>query len=75
MTNARELLRAAPTCTDDQIAALLRTSMLQQPVGTRQLWLREMDLAFDGYGGESNKRSIDRIRQAIRGVASELGGG
>lgn len=73
--NARDLLRAAPTSTDDQIAVALRTTMLQQPVGTRQLWLREMDLAFDGYGGEPNKCAIDRIRQAIRSVAGELGGG
>lgn len=75
MANAHDLIRAAPTVTDDELTSSVRTSMLAQPVGTRQLWLRETELALDGYGGEANKPSIERIRQAIRTVAGGLGGG
>jgi hypothetical protein len=73
MTSALELMRAAPTSTDNQIIALVRTSMLRQPEGKRHLWLREMDLALDGYGGETSKRSINRIREVIRGISAGLG--
>ena len=75
MANAHELIKAAPTSTDDELTSTVRSSMLAQPVGTRQLWLRETELALDGYGGELNKSSIERIRAAIREVAGGLGGG
>jgi hypothetical protein len=75
LTNTHELMKAASTSDDGQLETMVRTSMLQQPVGTRQLWLRETELGLDGYGGERNKVSSDRIRQAIRNVAAGLGGG
>jgi hypothetical protein len=75
VTTTRELMAAAPTTDDGQLEAIIRTSMLAQPVGTRQLWLRETELGLDGYGGERNKIAGDRIRDAIRRVAQGLGGG
>ncbi len=75
MTSAHDLMKAAPATTDDELEAMVRAAMLLQPVGSRQLWLRETEAALDGYGGERNKASSDRIRRVIRNVAEGLGGG
>ena len=68
-------MRAAPAADDAQLESMIRTAMLSQPVGTRQLWLREVELGLDGYGGERNQAIGGRIRDAIRRVADGLGGG
>ena len=73
--NANQLMTLASTSGDDQLETVVRTSMLAQPVGTRQLWLRETELALDGYGGERKKSAGERILDAIRRVAAGLGGG
>jgi hypothetical protein len=70
-----ELMSATATADDEQLEAMVRASMLSQPVGTRQLWLRETELALDGYGGERNKIATDRLRHAIRSVSASLGQG
>ncbi|MCB0066433.1 MAG: hypothetical protein KDD77_04740 [Caldilineaceae bacterium] len=75
MTNAKELMSAATTAEDSHLESMVRTSMLQQPVGTRQLWLRETELALDGYGGERNRALGDRVRDAIQRVSAGLGAG
>ena len=75
MATTGELMSATSTTDDEQLETLVRTSMLSQPVGTRQLWLRETELALDGYGGERNKIATDRLRHAIRSVSAGLGAG
>lgn len=75
MTTPSEFMAAAATVNDDQLAEMVRTTMLAQAVGTRQLWLRQLELALDGYGGERNRVVTDRIRQAIKQVADGLGSG
>jgi hypothetical protein len=68
-------MAAAPGLSDDDLAQMVRSAMLIQAIGTRQLWLRQLELALDGYGGERNRASSDRIRQAIHKVSSSLGSG
>ncbi|MGE4064953.1 MAG: hypothetical protein AB7E79_16430 [Rhodospirillaceae bacterium] len=75
MTTAHEFMKTAPALGDDDLAAAVRAAMLARPVGTRQLWLRETELALDGYGGERNKLISDRIRQVIRDLSAGLGAG
>jgi hypothetical protein len=75
VATTHELMKAAPETDDEALVTLVRTSMLQQPVGTRQLWLRETELGLDGYGGDRNRAIGDRIRDAIKRVSDGLGGG
>jgi hypothetical protein len=75
VATTHELMKAAPDTDDDALVTMIRTSMLAQPVGTRQLWLRETELALDGYGGDRNRAVGDRIRAAIKSVSDGLGGG
>jgi hypothetical protein len=75
VTTPSEFMAAASTLGDDQLADMVRAAMLTQAVGTRQLWLRQLELALDGYGGERNRALTDRLRHAIQHVASGLGGG
>jgi hypothetical protein len=75
LTSAHALMTAAPTADDAELQAIIQSSMRAQPVGTRQLWLRELELALDGYGGERNRALTDRIRAAILRVSGSLGAG
>lgn len=75
MPSPHEFMLAAPTLDDDKLEAMVRASMLERPIGTRQLWLRELELALDGYGGAKNGAVAERIRSAIRQVGEKLGVG
>jgi hypothetical protein len=73
--SAHKFMTAAANSDDHQLETMIRADMLLQPVGTRQLWLRETELALDGYGGERNQALGGRVRDAIRRVGLSLGGG
>ncbi len=71
MKTTRDFLTAADTSDEADLAVLMRTSMLDQPEGNRLHWLREIELALDGYGGERHAKAAERIHNVLRDLTNE----
>lgn len=51
MKTARDFLHAADVQEDEDLTVLMRSTMLGRPVNERLHWLKEIELALDGFGG------------------------
>lgn len=64
-------MNAAAVSEDTALGTLMRVTMLDQPAGERVHWLKEVELALHGYGGERNARSVERVGNVLRDLTAE----
>jgi hypothetical protein len=71
MTDVQSFMIAAAKISDPDLKAMIRTTMLGQPDGERQRWVRQIELALDGYG-ERHFKSAERIANILNVLETEL---
>jgi hypothetical protein len=74
MTPVQSFMKAAGTLDDQELAGLIRGSLLAQDDSDRMRWLKQAEAALDGYGGERHLAQITRIGDILHDLAQELRG-
>ena len=73
MIGVRDFLRAGGGLTDDELAEMMRAMMAAMPAIDHPGWLKQMELSLDGYGGGTRLRAVQRVKNILRQLGSEIG--
>ena len=73
MNDIREFVRSGGgAVSDSDLMTMVRAGMLMSPLDQQRSWLREVDLALDAYGHETQTGAAVRVRDALRHLEAEL---
>ena len=71
MSDARTFMIAARAASDAELTLLVRTSMLDRPSDERSHWLKQVEMALDGYGGAQHIKAADRVASVLQLLEAE----
>ena len=74
MTNTQTFMIAAGKVDDTELTVMMRNAMLDHPGSERIRWLRQVEVALDGYG-ERHALSIDRVATILHLLGTEMDDG
>lgn len=74
MSTAHNFMKAGNALDDQQLTGLIRVSLLEQQGDERLHWIRQVEVALDGYGGERHLALTTRIGDILRNLELELRG-
>lgn len=68
----RQFIRSEGRATDSELRTTLTAVFSELPPDARSAWFRQAELTLDGYGGERNLNSVQRINAVLLEIEKEL---